>query len=173
MNDVSQARYNFRSQAPTNVPWARLESFKRSFVPHTCRLWNDVPDNVQNASSVYNVKQLLYLDDNKPNRVYYYGQRWPSVHHARLRIGCSGLNDGLSSNLHVIPSSACQCGFPIENDQHYFYQVERVILLTSIQHIPDLSVKTIIFENPQLSLRNNHELFQAVHTYIMSTKRFR
>ena len=97
VNDVSQARYNFRTQAPTNVPWARLESFKCSFVPHTCRLWNDLPDKVQNASSVYNFKQLLYLDDNKPNRAYYYGQRCPSVHHARLRIGCSGLNDDLSS----------------------------------------------------------------------------
>ena len=178
VNDVSQARYNFRTQAPTNVPWAHVESFKRSCVPHTCRLWNDLPDNVQNASSVYNFKQLLYLDDNKPNTAYYYGQRWPSVHHARLRIGCSGLNDDLSSNLHVIPSSACQCGFPIENAQYYFchcpnYQVEGVILLNSIQHIPDLSVKTILFGNPQLSLRDNHELFQAVHTYIMSTKRFR
>ena len=178
VNDVSQALYNFRTQAPTNVPWARLESFKGSFVPHTYRLWNDLPDNVQNASPVHNFKQLLYLDDNIPNTAYYYGQRWPSVHHARLRIGCRALNDDLSSNLHVIPSSACQRGYPIENAQHYFYhcpsyQVERVILLNSIQHIPDLSVKTILFGNPQLSLRDNHELFQAVHTYIMSTKRFR
>ena len=38
VNHVSQARYNFRTQAPTNVPWARLESFKRSFVPHTSPL---------------------------------------------------------------------------------------------------------------------------------------
>ena len=57
--DVSQARYNFRTQGPTNVPWVRLESFKRSFVSHTCRLWNDLPDKVQNASSVYNFKQVL------------------------------------------------------------------------------------------------------------------
>ena len=72
VNDVSQARYNFKIQAPTNVPWVRLESFKRSFVPHTCRLLNDLPDNVQSASSLYNVKQLLYLDDNKNNRAYYW-----------------------------------------------------------------------------------------------------
>ena len=134
---------------------------------HTRRLWNDLPDNIQNASSVYNFKQLLYLDDNKPNAAYYYGQRWPSVHHAWSRIGCSGLNDDLSSNLHVIPSPACHCGFPVEKAQHYFYhcpnyQVERVILLNSIQHIPDLSVKTMLFGTPQLSLRDNHELFQAV-----------
>ena len=58
------------SQAPTNVPWARLESFKRSFVSHTCRLWNDLPDNVQDASSVYNFKHALYLDDNKPDTTY-------------------------------------------------------------------------------------------------------
>ena len=52
VNDVNQARYNFRTQAPSNVPCVRLESFKRSFVPHTFRLWNDLPENVQNASSV-------------------------------------------------------------------------------------------------------------------------
>ena len=135
-----------------------------------CRLWSILPENIQNASYVYNFKQLIYLDDNKPNMAYYYGQRWPSVHHARLQTGYSELNDDLSLNLHEIPSPACQCGFPIENTQHYFnhcrnYQVERVILLNLIQHILDQSLKIILFRSLQFSLRENYELFQAVHTH--------
>ena len=38
MNDASQARYNFRNQPPTKVPWVHLESFKRSFIPPTSHL---------------------------------------------------------------------------------------------------------------------------------------
>ena len=39
--------------------------------------------------------------------------------HARLNTGCIGLKDVLHSNVHVIPSPAYGCGFPVEDAQQY------------------------------------------------------
>lgn len=41
-----------------------------------------------------------------------------AIQHARIRIGCSRLNDHLCNNLHV--DQSCACGHYVEDPFHYF-----------------------------------------------------
>ena len=106
-----------------------------------------------------------------------FGKRWPSVHHARLRIGCSGLNGDLSLNLHVIDSPKCQCGFAVENASHYLlhcplYAAERAEMLSSLPDIVNVSIESLLYGSNDNSLEDNKTVFLAVHNFISSTKRF-
>ena len=51
--------YNLRNQRSVNVPHTRLETFYKSFVPLTCRLWNTLTTSVKNAPSINTFKQLI------------------------------------------------------------------------------------------------------------------
>ena len=82
--------YNLRNQRSVNVPHTRLETFYKSFVPLTCRLWNTLTTSVKNAPSINTFKQLL-TPKFEQKKLYFYGERWPAVHHARMRMGCSKL----------------------------------------------------------------------------------
>ncbi len=169
--------YELRNRPSLKIPFARLESFKRSFIPFASRLWNNLSNHIRTVSSVIEFKQLLYLNEHKPNKLYYFGERFPSIHHARLRIGCSGLNDDLCTKLHVVSDSICECGFPVENAEHYFlhcplYQHEREVLINQLQVHTDVTLEHILYGNPHLSQTINCEMFYAVHTFIVDTQRF-
>ena len=169
--------YNLRSNASLEIPFARLESFKRSFVPHTCSLWNALHIDIQNAASLDVFKQRLNMRNTTGNKLYYYGKRRPAIHHARLRIGCSKLNSDLFYNLHVIESAQCQCGFVTEDAFHFFfnchlYDNERQDLLRAVTNITEPLLPTILFGNKDLTMEENQEVFHAVHNFIQITKRF-
>ena len=111
------------------------------------------------------------------NELYYYGERWPSVHHSRMRIGCSKLNSDLCYNLHVINNPTCQCGALSENTHHCFfecpnYQTQRDPLFQSLSDLNDIELNTLLFGNAELSLVQNQTIFEAVHKFIKTTKRF-
>ena len=80
---------------------SNMETFKRSFLIYAGTLWNDLPDRMKNACSFKSFKQNL--SSRRDTKVYYYfGKRWPSIHHARLCIGCCKLKSHLSHNLHIL-----------------------------------------------------------------------
>ena len=169
--------YNLSSQAAVKVPYARLETFKRSFIPHTCVLWNSLPVHIQNAGSLEDFKQFINLTKENCNKLYYYGKRWPSINHARLRIGCSKLKGDLCNNLHVENSSRCDCGFELEDASHLFldcplYAIERQQLITTCQQFSDPTLNLFLYGHPDLTLQQNQEMFLAVHLYFEETKRF-
>ena len=169
--------YNLRSQETVRTPFARLETFKRSFVPHTCSIWNTLPLNVQNAGSLEGFKQYLCKKSNPINKLFYFGERWPSVHHARLRIGCSKLNGDLYHNLHVIDSPRCDCGSPLEDATHFFFhcplfQNARQDLIASVQILTVATLDTLLFGKIELTLKNNQDICLAVHNFIGVSKRF-
>ena len=112
-----------------------------------------------------------------PDEYYYYGERWASVHHARMRIGCSKLNSDLCYNLHVINNPTCQCGAPSETSYHYLFECplfanERVTMFNTISHITRITLKVLLFGKSELTLDQNQTIFEAVHTFIKSTQRF-
>ena len=129
-----------------SAQYSCLTLCKQSFVPHKTSLWKNLTENIQ--------KSLLQTTLNShyiwmiTNLIWHFLSSAMVIctHHAWLRIGRSGLNEDLSSNLHVIPSpdcdyistsQACQCGFPVDHGHHYFYhcpsyQAERIILFNSI-----------------------------------------
>ncbi len=78
----------------------------------------------------------------------------------------------------------CRCG-SIEHRQHYFlncpfYQDMRQDLFQTITRIPDVNLQLLIngdidfllYGNSSLSYEVNAEVFQAVHLFILRSKRF-
>ena len=113
------------------------------------------------------------------HELLYYGKRWPSVHHSRLRIGCSKLHQHLCHNLKVIPSPQCQCGYRVEDPVHYFFNCPlftkaRRILLGSIHSVTDVEVdvNTLLYGDPSLNMDINKQIFDSVHIFITDSHRF-
>ena len=111
------------------------------------------------------------------NILYYYGERWASVHHARIRIGCSKLKADLYFKLHVEDSPACPCGHPIENDEHYFlscpnYVQQRDNLLANKRAIAPITYDLLLHGSKRLSNDDNIKVFSSVQLYIKETMRF-
>ena len=99
------------------------------------------------------------------------------MHHARLRMGCSSLNGDLCFNLHVIDSPQCICGHNIENACHYLlhcplYVTERESMLLSVSVITNVTLECLLFGSSTLCQDQNEKVFQAVHKYIVASKRF-
>ena len=94
---------------PLSSKFTRLVTFQNSFFPKSIDLWNALPRHTKAIKSLDGFKNELKSKNNEPNVLYYYGQRWPAVHHTRLRIGCSKLNFDLCRNLHVIDYQHCTC----------------------------------------------------------------
>lgn len=172
-------QYRLRSFNPRNVtePITRLESYRRSFVPYGCSLWNNLPSDMKEITSVNTFKDKLKSKFDSCRTLYYYGERWAGIHHARLRIGCSKLNYDLNKNLHVIDSPQCLCGALQETAFHFFFECpnfinERNLLLAQIDLIANPTVDIVLFGDTNLEDPDNVEIFQAVHTFIRESKRF-
>jgi len=169
--------YNLRTKKSIKIPFCRLTLFKRSFFPSSIKLWNALQINVQTLPSYKSFKDHLKSQVDPPNELYYYGERWPSVHHARMRIGCSKLNNDLCYNLHVVNNPTCECGAPVEDAYHYFfqcpnYQAIRLILLHTVSNITVANIDTFLYGDTALSLVQNQTIFEAIHEFIKSTQRF-
>ena len=160
------------------IPFTRTESFNRSFLPHTIRLWNDLDREVRQLLTLESFKQALKEPKDRMLSILYYGKRWPSIQHARIRIGCSKLNEHLYNNLHVLPSPQCNCGWTVEDSMHYFfmcpqYNAQRIQLMNTIANIPvEISLDILLYGDPYATDDKNYQLFEAVHQYILDTKRF-
>ena len=122
-------------------------------------------------------KQYLHDKRKEKNPLYYYGKRWPQIHHSRMRIGCSKLKADLCYNLHVIDEPTCPCGAEIEDSYHYFFMCPdyndlRLKLFNQIAPYCAASINTLLYGHPNLNLNVNSCIFDAVHEYILETKRF-
>jgi hypothetical protein len=113
--------YQLRSQGKIPIPFARTESYKRSFFPDTIRKWNLLDNEIKHLPTYEVFKETLNKLKYSVPEILYYGARWASVHHARLRLGCSKINHHLFSNLHVVQSPACECGADIEDPIHFLF----------------------------------------------------
>ena len=167
--------YNLRNDNDYIIPFTRLEVFKRSFVPTAIRLWNRLNFPKHEAKSLSQFKSSLSKETSEPNILYFYGERWASVHHARLRMGCSMLNYDLVYNTHVSSDPKRPCGASLENAKHFFmeflrYTDIRIILFESINRIVPCSLEFILFGSK--SLKNDFVIFDAVHTFIKKSGRF-
>ena len=111
------------------------------------------------------------------NPLLYYGKRWSNIHHARLRMGCSGLKYDLYTNVHVVDSPYCSRENVLETAYHYLmtcpkYTLQRAVMRTQIEQICEFHFNTLLYGNELLSLEDNELVFDAVHSYFRDTKRF-
>ena len=112
--------YSLRNNEDIKIPFSKKESFRRSFFPTAIRLWNKLETRARNAPSLYSLKRLLRKELPEKPTIYYYGERWASVHHARMRMQCSKLNNDLHCKLYVRDSPICRCGASKETACHFF-----------------------------------------------------
>ena len=176
-DDLSGNRNYTLRNSNIRIPKCRLETFKKSFFPRSISLWNRLPEEARSMNSVELLKLKLHPELNDLLPLYYYGNRWPAVHHARMRIGCSKLNSDLHFNLHVVDNPSCPCGHNLENAEHFLlnctlYNNEREIMLRTVEEHMISNVNNLLFGNLEYSLDSNKIVFLAVHQFIVNSKRF-
>ena len=169
-------RYNLRNRDDIVQPNTRLDSLKRSFIPASIEKWNQLPIDARNLN-LENFKSYLKNKAGEKNVLFYYGQRWPSIHHARLRIGCSKLRYDLCFNLHVLEDASCDCQAVIEDAFHYFmscplYDEQRRSLRNVVLPLADFSIDNLLYGDPDCSVAENQAICDAVHCFILETGRF-
>ena len=157
----------------------RTELFSKSFVPSAISLWNTLSDDVKQIDTFSQFKSHLrttIFKQTSPPSYYHFGERKYCVFHARLRNNCSNLNFDLFRN-HLKNHSYCECGYEIEDAEHYLLQCpifvdSRLTLFHDTRSLHPLNLNILLFGSPDLCDDDNIKLFSAVHKYIKSTKRF-
>ena len=110
---------------------------------------------------VLNMTNVAPFISNKEDSpiLYYYGERWPSVHHARMRMGCSSLASDLTFNLKVISDPSSQCGADLENAHQFCtwpkYDEIRNSLPNSVPDDSCFVLKTLLYGDNTLSFSAN------------------
>ena len=170
--------YNVRSKNNISEVYARTNLYSNSFIPAAIREWNKLPLSFRNSEDVVSFQSKLNKDRPKINELYYLGNRKVNVIHSRIRMGCSQLNQDMYK-IGVMSSPTCACGISSENAYHYFFECsrftrERNILQMSILCLPGatFTLNTLLHGGTKCSKGNNKIIFEAVHSYIVSTARF-
>jgi hypothetical protein len=174
--------YQLRNKGCVKKPFSRSIIYTQSFFPYSISLWNRLDTETKSASSLRSFKCLVnrkYLDKKLNNyyKLLYYGERWASIHHCRLRIGCSALNNDLMSNLYVRDKANCSCGAAIEDAYHFFmecpmYYRNRQLLLEKVSKLCTPSIEVLLHGCKNLCFDDNRIIFDAVHLYINQSHRF-
>ena len=149
--------------------------YNNSFFPSTTRIWNTLPQHIQETTSISLFKKYLNRNDAAVPVYYYYGMRKYQAIHCRLRHNMSNLNQDLFSR-HLTESPACACGNSRESAQHYLltcslYTDARATTILTLE--PNTrSPHTLLFGNENLTLETNYKIFGLVHAFIQASKRF-
>ena len=165
--------YVLRQSANLRIPFAHSELFKESFVPSSCSLWNTIPEYVKQNPSISNLKHYLNRNNNNSPCYYNTGNRFGQICHARLRLGCSSLNNDLYNNF-ISLTNKCLCG-EREDAKHYLLECPRFtiernrFILTLPYHI---DVHTLLYGNRLLDNEANCHIFKCVQEFILKSKRF-
>ncbi len=170
------SNYSLRNADNLQIPFSRTQLYSNSFLPSAVQLWNTLPLETRNSNSVASFKFAINSNKRKHPPVYYYSDsRTDQIAHTRLRTNCSSLNLTLFQK-NIIDSPLCQCG-EIESTEHFFfscrnYQQPRRTLLEIVRPICSLSTKALLFGDMSLPTDVNIKIFEAVQSYIKTTKRF-
>ena len=100
----------------------------------------------------------------------------PSIHHARIRMACSKLNQHIF-HIHLIENPSCACGHPVEDLTHFFlnctrYVTIRIELTNNIALISRVTMAVLLYGNTELGIDKNNCIFDEVHKCIRLSSRF-
>ena len=171
--------YPLRNQNNITTPFCRTEILRKSCIPSSISLWNSLDESMRNSPSLNSFKYRL--KGNSPNLrkippYYFYGDRYLSIMHCRIRNNCSNLSNDLYHN-HLKPRPLCNCNLEIENTEHFFFRCpkyvnERVKLFHETRDFHPLNINLILFGDGNISLESNTTIFRSVQNYIKHTRRF-
>ncbi len=152
------------------------EYFDSSFFPETIRLWNNLDDRLKSVTSYEAFTEKLNTPTFEIPKHYYSGSRKTNIILARLRMGCSELNDDLYK-IGVTHSPACSCGARKENSFHYFmtcpnYAIIRQQLHAEMIKLTKYSIGTILYGDKTKSEQVNTDIVILVHNFIVESNRF-
>ena len=154
---------------------ARTSLYGNSFLPSAINAWNSLSPEARAIETVEGFKTYINSDKPKANCLFCYGKRRLQVLHTRLRTDCSSLNKHLYDK-NLVPSPLCNCG-QVESTFHYLfectrYHTQRQAMINSVEAFTPASLRTLLYGNDNLSIEANYSVFDAVHHFIMSSKRF-
>ena len=121
-------------------------------------------------------KNKLHRDVKQVPKYYYGGNRIAQIHHTRMRLNCSTLNDFLY-RCNLVDSPQCRCGAATENASHFLldcplYNVQRQQYLETLDLGNMFCMSVLLYGDPRKSFDWNCSVFRAVQMYIVKTKRF-
>ena len=182
-----------RSSNKLQLPVARTEIFRKSFVPSSAKAWNALTNELREVTSLtcfkYQLKNSLFPKHTKYHSIGYGNA---AVNHSRLRMGLSALKSQ-RADYHLITDRRCdRCYAPNEDVNHYFHEcpcysairrtltleVELLLAPLGITMSTDTVNKRTVFSN--LLLRGSHlivnetniALMKICQKYIKASKRF-
>lgn len=171
--------HNYNTRNSQNLPsqYCRTSYHLNSFFPSCICLWNNLPQNIKNSTSINSFKLSLDKHYNPSNikipKYYFDGSRRGQILHARLRMRCSSLKQHLFlRNIETDPF--CSCG-KVESNMHFLlecpkFHSQRTEFFHSLHYLPDCT--TLLFGDETKSYEFNKQLFTNVQKYILKTKRF-
>ena len=169
--NIGTIRPNSRNADNYYVVKTRTETFRSSFIPSSIKMWNS---SNPNERSIDYVMELMKV---KNNDIFYIGNRAENIKHAQLRMNCSKLNAHLFS-LHVVDTSACLCGNPVEDNYHFFldcplYYMLRINLFQQLQslEINDIDISLLLYGSDNYDFKTNCSIVEAVHCFIKESER--
>ena len=94
-----------------DIPKIRgMAILENTFIPKTIAEWNVLNVELKSTESSDTFGRKLVRDVDVPTW-FLVGDREKNIWHARMRMRCSSLNDDLHTQIHVLESSECACGF--------------------------------------------------------------
>jgi hypothetical protein len=96
---------------------------KKSFIPSTVRIWNDLSPTIRNLQTISQFKLKIKGEQFRPPVYYGEGCRKFNTLHTRLRHQCSSLKADLTK-IHGVDDPKCSCGSPIEDAIHYLLECQ-------------------------------------------------
>jgi len=132
---------------------------------NTCDLWNKLSQQIKDSDTFLkfknNLQQQYIVGDSDNSFFFNYGSRNVNILHCKLRNRSSALNYDLFYS-HLVPSRACECGFPCEDVNHYLfhcpnYQNQKIMLLHELSWYNNITAEKLLFGDVFLNKEFNAE----------------
>jgi hypothetical protein len=138
-------------------------------------MWNDLPQEQKNLSSLEAFKESLEAEKT-PRPHLYCGKRKAQILHSRIRLQCSDLKTDLE-RLNLTDDITCACGAERESAEHYIlicnqYNLDRQIMLANLPPNTTIDLNTLMYGDPNFDPLQNTQIIKAVQKFILSTNRF-
>jgi hypothetical protein len=168
--------YNIRSRNDLQIPRARSTAHQNSFLPSTCKAWNNLPPETKLANSAEEFKEKLKGDREAIPAHFNVGERKYQVYHCQLRVRNANLNGNLYAK-GMADSPECICGQLEESTEHYLlhcpmFTHERRQMLANIPQNVIVTPELLTHGSSELSHATNCRIVLAVHDYLKETARF-
>jgi hypothetical protein len=178
----ARTRYSLRNTENRDVPLARISSYSNSFFPSATRQWNELNRETKVSPTPHSFKRNYLKQHPRPkkNPLYSRGTRANQIIFAKLRLGCSSLNQDLHAKLHILGSPLCLCPMAVpETAKHYFFECPRYTNIRQTLRAGILTIdpqcynlESILYGNQALDDKLNIRLLKVAHKFVQSSKRF-